>query len=112
MSDERNIYRVLFFERGRVCEIYAKEVLQGGLYGFIEVQRLIFGAKTDVVIDPSEEQLRQEFEGVKRFYIPIHAVIRIDEVEKEGAGRITESKDKDAKVTPFPVPLYSPRESD
>jgi hypothetical protein len=32
-------------------------------------------------VDPSEERLRHEFEGVQRFHVPLHSVIRIDEVE-------------------------------
>lgn len=112
MAEDRRIYRVLFHDQGRVCEMYAKQVSQGGLFGFVEIQELIFGARTDVVIDPSEERLRQEFEGVKRIHLPMHAVIRIDEVEKEGTGRIGERRDGEASVTPFPVPVYTPKGTD
>ena len=113
MSDSVNhIYRVVFYDQGRVCELYAKEVMQGGLYGFIEVQELIFGAKTEVVIDPGEERLQREFAGVKRLHIPMHAVVRIDEVEKEGASRMSERRDKDGNVTAFPIPVYAPKGSD
>jgi hypothetical protein len=41
------------------------------------------------VVDPSEEHLKAEFTGVARTYLPMHAIIRIDEVEKEGHGKIT-----------------------
>jgi hypothetical protein len=39
------------------------------------------------------------------FAIPMHSVIRIDEVEKEGTAKITDSKG--GNVTPFPLPLPS-----
>ncbi len=60
----------------------------GELYGFVEAQGLLFGERTTLVVDPSEEQLKLEFNGVNRTYIPFHNVIRIDEVEKEGTGKI------------------------
>ena len=111
-GNNRTIYRVLFYDQGRVCEMYAGSVSQTGLYGFVEIEELIFGAKTEVVIDPSEERLRQEFEGVKRLHVPMHAVIRIDEVEKEGTARIRSQEEGSANVKPFPMPLYPPRSTD
>ena len=105
---ERRLYKVSFFNQGQVYEIYARQVSQGGLYGFIEVEDLIFGEKTKIVVDPSEERLQKEFEGVKRFHVPMHAVVRIDEVEKEGSARISSPPEKDGNVTTFPVPIYGP----
>ncbi len=59
------------------------------------------------MVDPSEEKLKSEFEGVDRSYIPMHAVVRIDEVAKEGVGKITEAKD--SNIAPFPMPQFTPR---
>lgn len=101
----QRIYRIQFFNQGQVYEIYAKHVAQGALFGFIEVEALTFGERTQVVVDPAEEKLKTEFQGVKRTYIPMHAVIRIDEVEKEGTAKISDAK---GKVTPFPISLYGP----
>ena len=39
--------------------------------------------KKQVVVDPTEEKLKSEFTGVKRSFIPMQAIIRIDEVEKK-----------------------------
>ena len=97
-----------FHNLGKVYEVYAREVGQGGMFGFVEIRDLVFGAKSSVVIDPSEDQLKREFEGVERVHVPIHSVIRIDEVRKEGTGRILESEGGDTKVAPFPVPIYAP----
>ena len=99
------LYKVTFLNQGQVYEIYARSVNQGGLLGFVEVEGLVFGEKTTVVVDPSEERLQREFEGVKRSYLPMHSVIRIDEVEKKGQSRITEVA-KDGNVAAFPVPYF------
>lgn len=97
------MYRVSFINQGKIYEVYAKQVSQGGLYGFVEMEGLVFGEKSALVIDPSEEKLQSEFAGVKRSYIPMHAVLRIDEVESRGQAKITEAGESTSKVTPFPV---------
>jgi hypothetical protein len=99
------LYKITFINQGQVYEIYARGVNQGGLLGFVEIEELVFGEKTTVVVDPSEERLQREFEGVKRSYLPMHSVIRIDEVEKKGQSRITEVA-KEGNVTAFPVPYF------
>lgn len=97
-----NTYRVTFHNQGKVYEIYARGVNQSGLMGFIEVSEIVFGERTSVVVDPSEEHLKSEFAGVSRTYLPMHAVIRIDEVETSGPSKIMDGARHD-KVTPFPV---------
>lgn len=106
MSDQNDqMYKVLFHSQGQVYEVYARSIYQSDLYGFIEVEDYVFGSRTQVVIDPGEDKLRSEFEGVQRSFIPMHAIIRIDEVEKEGVAKITDSKG--GNVTPFPMPMPS-----
>ncbi|MDQ3562816.1 MAG: DUF1820 family protein [Pseudomonadota bacterium] len=97
------MYKVIFHNQGRVYEIYAKNVVQSGMYGFIEVDKLVFGTRSTLVVDPSEEQLKSEFGGVNRTYIPLHAIIRIDEVDKEGQVKVTQADADGANVTPFPI---------
>lgn len=99
-----HIYKVLFHNQGQTYEVYAKGLYQSELYGFIEIEEYVFGERSQVVIDPGEEKLRSEFEGVQRSFIPMHAVIRIDEVEKEGIPKVTESTGS-GNITPFPLPL-------
>jgi|SRR6056297_2190963 len=100
----RHIYKVIFQSRDQLYEIYARKISQGGLFGFVEVEELTFGERSNVVVDPGAEKLASEFEGVKRSYIPLHAVVRIDEVSREGAGKITPVKGDN--VTPLPI--YQP----
>lgn len=99
----KSTYRISFHNQGKVYEIYARKVSQCGLLGFVEVEDIVFGEKTTLVVDPSEEHLKSEFQGVRRTYIPMHAVIRVDEVEKTGPSKITEASGRGEKVTPFPV---------
>jgi len=77
------------------------------MYGFVTIAGLIFGETTSLVVDPAEEKLQSEFAGVKQVTIPMHAVIRIDEVEKRGQNKILEL-DANTNVTAFPSSFYSP----
>jgi hypothetical protein len=105
MTSKQRLYRIQFSNQGQVYEIYARNVSHGGIMGFVEVEKLVFGEKSSVVLDPSEEKLKNEFANVERFYVPLHAVIRIDEVSKQGSARIHAVGGEGSKVTPFP--LYS-----
>ena len=82
------VYKVRFVNEGRVFELYAHSVSSSPMFGFVEVEKLVWGKKSQVIVDPSEQELKNEFAGVKRTLIPMHAVIRIDEVEKTGAAKI------------------------
>lgn len=102
-DDKSHIYRIYFHSHGQIYEVYARSIEQGEMYGFVEIKDYIFGEKSQMVIDPSEDKLRQEFASVQRSYVPMHAIIRIDEVEKEGTAKITDSSG--TNVTPFPMPI-------
>jgi hypothetical protein len=102
------VFRVTFVNQGKVYEVYARRVVQGELYGFVEIQELLFEDSSTVLVDPSTERLKAEFKGVNRTLVPIHAIVRIDEVEKEGQGKIHDLGDK-SNVAVFPGGLYSPR---
>ncbi|MCR9260927.1 MAG: DUF1820 family protein [Pseudomonadaceae bacterium] len=103
----KHIYRVIFHNQGQIYELYAHSIYQSELYGFVEIEDYTFGTRSQMLIDPSEERLRTEFDGVQRSFIPMHAIVRIDEVEKEGVAKVVDSKGD--KVTPFPMPV--PRDS-
>ena len=105
---ERRIYRVSFFQQCQVYEVYAKHVTQGNMFGFVELEGLLFGERSEVLVDPSQEKLASEFKGVERVYVPMHAVVRIDEVAKPGVSRITKMEGEAAKVSSFPSPIYTP----
>ena len=94
-------YKVIFYNQNQVYEVYARAIYQSEMYGFIEVEEFVFGEKSAMIVDPGEEKLKGEFAKVKRSYIPMHSIIRIDEVEKEGAPKVVDIKSSD-KVAQFP----------
>ena len=100
---KKPIYKVIFHNQGKIYEIYARNVHQGAMFGFVEIEKLVFGEKSSVVVDPSEENLKSEFSEVTRTYIPLHSVIRIDEVNKQGSPKITDAGSEGGNVMPFPV---------
>lgn len=103
------VYRIQFHHQGSLYEIYARKVSQGVLYAFVEVEDILFGERSQVVVDPAEERLKSEFAGVRRTYIPLHAVVRIDEVEKQGTNKIVAAAaEPGGKITPFPLAVPPP----
>ncbi len=101
MANPSEIYKITFLNKGKVYEVFVKQVYQSDLYGFIEIEDYVFNERTQVVVDPSEEKLKAEFTGVKRSFIPMQAIIRIDEVEKSGVAKISNGDN----VSPFPISL-------
>src|SRR6267142_2349330 len=85
-----HIFKVLFVNQGKVYEIYARKVSHGSLFGFIEVEELVFGERTTVVVDPAEEKIKAEFNDVK----------------KQGVSKIVALEG--SNVAQFPVPIYTP----
>lgn len=100
---ESPIFKVIFLNQGEVFEIFAKSIFQSELWGFLEVEEIIFGERNQIVVDPSEERLKTQFEGVVRSYIPLQAIIRIDEVERLGVATISEATGS-GNVMNFPLP--------
>ena len=106
MAAQPRVYKILFHNRGSLYELYARRVEQGSMFGFVEIEGLIFGERSSLVVDPSEERLKAEFSGVLRTYVPLHAVVRIDEVEREGPAKAIDLGG--SNVTPFPFPVFTP----
>ncbi len=102
------LYKVIFYNQNQVFEVFARAIYQSDMYGFIEVEEFVFGERSSVLVDPCEEKLKAEFASVKRSYIPMHSIIRIDEVEKEGSVKVTDIKSGD-KIAHFPFPTLVPK---
>jgi hypothetical protein len=102
----KTLYRVTFLNQERIYEVYARKVYQSELFGFIAIEELVYGETSSVVVDPGQERLKSEFVDVKCTYIPMHAILRIDEVEKEGIAKIT-LVNKENNVAAFPSPIYT-----
>ena len=55
-----------------------------------------------MVIDPTEEKLRDQFADVDVLHVPMHSVLRVEEVSRKGQAVIRD-RESGEKVTPFPV---------
>lgn len=106
---QRKLYKIMFLSHGKVYELYAKKVLSSELYGFVQVSELSFAASDSLLVDPSEEKLKEEFAKTRSLHLPMHSVVRIEEVEERGVAAIRDAGSGE-KVTPFPSSL-PPRKS-
>jgi hypothetical protein len=101
MSNQ-SVYKVIFQNGSQVFEVFARQIYQSDMWGFIEVEEFVFGERSQILVDPSEEKLKNEFSGVSRSYIPMQAIIRIDEVDKEGSVKVSDLGSGDGNVASFP----------
>lgn len=100
----RTLYKVTFFNAGKIYEIYARQVSSGALWGFTEVRELVFDLKEGLVVDPTEERLRDEFAQTRALHLPMQSIVRIEEVEAKGPTAIRDAATGEKVVTPFPMP--------
>jgi len=99
---EKRLYKIIFLNQGKVYELFSEGVTSSGLWGFIEVSDLVFESGEGLVVDPTEERMRQEFADAQVLHLPIQTVLRIEEVAKRGKCLIRD-RESGEKVTPFPV---------
>lgn len=111
MNKQSALYKVQFNSGGERYELYVKELVSSSIFGFIEIGEFVWDSHTELVLDPSHERLKDEFADVKRTFIPMHNVLRIDQVEKQGSAKIRQFPDKKGsdKVTAIHSPIYTPR---
>lgn len=99
----KSLYKVSFHSHGKIYELYAERVSTGELWGFVDVADLVFDVHDGIVVDPTEERLRDEFAGTKVLHLPMQSILRIEQVEKKGQAAIREANGEKV-VTPFPLP--------
>ncbi len=99
---DKPLYKIIFLNQGKVYELYSEGVTSSGLWGFIEVSDLVFETGEGLVVDPTEEKMRQEFAGARVLHLPIQSVLRVEEVEKRGQCLIRD-RESGENVTPFPI---------
>jgi hypothetical protein len=97
------LYKVTFLSQGKSIELYARHVASSALWGFTEIGDLVFDPPGDgLVVDPTEERLREEFKDTTMVHLPIQAILRVEEVVKRNAIAIRDAAGGD-KIMPFPV---------
>ena len=102
MADKR-LYKIIFLNNGKVYELFSEGVTTSGLWGFIEVSDLVFETTDGLVVDPTEEKMRDEFKDARVLHLPMQSVLRVEEVEQRGHCLIR-VRVYGEKVTQFPVP--------
>jgi hypothetical protein len=99
----KKLFKVTFLSQGKSIELYARHVASSALWGFTEVGQLVFDPPGDgIVVDPTEERLREEFKDTTMLHVPIQAIIRIEEVAHRGPLAIRDAASGE-KITPFPM---------
>jgi hypothetical protein len=98
----KKLYKVTFLSQGKTLEVYARHVGSSALWGFTEVGELVFEPGDGVVVDPTEEKLRDEFKDTKMLHLPMQCIVRIEEVEKRGPLAIRDAASGE-KIMPFPM---------
>ena len=100
--NKEKLFRVAFLNQGKVYELFCTGVCTSDLLGFVEVSGLMLEGKDSLVVDPTEEKMRDEFDGVEVLHLPMHSVLRVEQVKKKGQAVIRD-RESGEKVTPFPV---------
>ena len=74
------LYKVVYSYQNKVQEIMVKQIYTSDLYGFIEIEEFMPDYNKTLIVDPKREKINQEFAQVRRSYIPIQHILRIDEI--------------------------------
>lgn len=98
------LYKITFLNHGKIYALYAHRVGGSHLWGFTEIAEMAFDLHDGLVIDPTEERLRDEFGDTKSLHLPMQSIVRIEEVEKKGKSSIRDAASGENVVTPFPMP--------
>lgn len=106
---KKTLYKITFLNAGKVYELYAHHIASSALWGFTEVGELVFDAREGMVVDPTEERLRAEFGHTKMLHLPMHSVVRVEEVDRRGQLAIRDAATGENVVTPFPLPAKPTR---
>lgn len=102
------LYKIVFHNHGKVYELYARRVSASDIWGFTVIGELVFDVHDGLVVDSTEERLREEFGSTRALHLPMHSVVRIEEVEKKGRSAIRDAASGESVVTPL-LPRQGPR---
>ena len=69
----KSLYKITFLNHGKIYELYGRHVAASSLWGFTEVGELVFDVHDGLVVDPTEERLRDEFAAPRCCTCPCRA---------------------------------------
>jgi hypothetical protein len=101
----KKLFKITFFNAGKIYELYARRIASGDIWGFTEVSDLVFDVNEGLVVDPTEERLRDEFSNTKVLHLPMQSIVRIEEVDRKGQLAIRDAATGEKVITPFPMPI-------
>ena len=52
------IYKVIFHNGGQVYEVFACQIYQSEMWGFVEIEELVFGERSQILVDPVKKSLK------------------------------------------------------
>lgn len=105
----KKLYKITFFNAGKIYELYARKIISSDIWGFTEISELVFDVNEGLVVDPTEERLRDEFSNTKILHLPMQSIVRIEEVDRKGQLAIRDATTGEKVVMPFPMPTKSGR---
>ena len=83
-----------------------------------QVNQLVAGMLTEhfsesglddwVLVAPDAGEAKDAGRYAKRLFIPLHAVVRMEEVEREGTPRMRAAPEGAGVIRAFPVPIVKP----
>jgi hypothetical protein len=80
------VYRTVFTHLDQVYTVYSQGLSEETLVGFIELDSII-EVKQEVILSTESQEMHQLFikqlASIKRTYVPMHAVVRIDEMTRK-----------------------------
>lgn len=88
MKNKPSLYRINYINQNQVYELYAKQIVTDKLFGFISISEILFDLKASVLIDPIEEQLKNEFKDVEVLHVPLSQVLKVEEVKHKKSCKI------------------------
>ena len=102
MHKDSKVYKIQMLHHNKVIDLFARYIYQSEIFGFVEIEDFVFEEPEDqLLINPSLEALKKEFSGVKRSFVPMQNILRIDEVVEVGESKIADLPDdkSDTRLT-------------
>lgn len=112
MSQSSIIYRVTFSQGEQICQLYSRFVLEESLIGFIELDELIFDEQKYLDVEQGDSissEMKQQFQGVERTYIPVNSILRIDELLRKDVRKPTKREPTIASISTLKSNVGTPK---
>jgi len=82
----KKLFKIIFVDEDKKIQtIHSSKLNPSSFLGLVEISDIVFLDKSEIIIAPDDGDLKNKFKNVERSYIPLNAIVRIDEVtiEKE-----------------------------